>query len=514
MLKRAFTALGSELCVKATSTIIFATAAAIYCFIAYTSPGYDDEFYNIDKIEKAQNIFILLDHVNREDVHPSGQYVINYGLYKTLGSWPLVRVSGALLNFAALLLFVHSAALKSFEDRALSIMLIILSPTLLLWGTGVRWFAYYTPIFIALMLWIRQTEACAARFWLVFSGLLVVLFHINYVTLLWAGPLLLLAYVKRKPELRKEWTTALAALAAGAALCVPQAYYLVCFQLQNKDSQVGGFAKSFAFAAQGLLVNAGVFPLSALGILSVVLVLAVLAMIIRERGIRMALDPELCFLALSMGLIILSGLGVKARNVAPLTPLFNLTLIVLASRLEAARAARIGLACLGMINIVGVVDVALHRDTSKGSWNLPIAETMAIVEKEKEICGRRPFVVAVNEAVLTHALRGSSDNIVVGPYAPEPPEGQAVEAKPGDCFIALLTFRGSITKNSFQRMLKALPGVPKEEIAIGKDAYAEIKRRFDDDVPDYYVRILKFWPLSQRLDLSDWSAKQALYSGY
>src|SRR5262249_42935106 len=110
-------------------------------------------------------------------------------------------------------------------------------------------------------------------------------------------------------------------------------------------------------------------------------------------------------------------------------------------------------------------------------------------------------IVAVNEPVLSYLVAQSHVN-VVGPYRDLSPARALAERD--DCLIALLTFRGSISKEAFQRMLQALPERPVQEIFIGKDIYASIKQYFDSDIPDYYVRVLDFGVLNHKVTLTDW----------
>ena len=76
--------------------------------------------------------------------------------------------------------------------------------------------------------------------------------------------------------------------------------------------------------------------------------------------------------------------------------------------------------------------------------------------------------------------------------------------KKGDCLIAILTFRGSIPKSVYEHMRANLPQNPVDIRRMGEDPYANIKKRFDPDIPNYYVSILDFGKLEQGVTLPDW----------
>jgi hypothetical protein len=140
-------------------TLLFAIACTLFGWVALCSPGYEDDIYNITIIEKATDLFSLVSWTNSEDVHPPLQYVFNYLLFHALGSWSLVRLFSALLTVVALFVFMTEVKLRSSRDRVLAFVLVILSSTLLLWTTGLRWYGYYVPFFLFTITWLRRNVA-------------------------------------------------------------------------------------------------------------------------------------------------------------------------------------------------------------------------------------------------------------------------------------------------------------------------------------------------------------------
>ena len=486
---------------SAYSVVILVSVCALYVLVAYASPGYEDEFYNIPIVERATSFWAMIDQISREDVHPVGQYVINYLLFKCFNSWSIARVAGALASAFAVWSFVQSSDFEGTGKKTLALTLVALNPTLLLWCTGLRWLTYFVPLFLFTLIWLRRNISSPAAFWSVFTALLAGLFHINYITILLGPPILALAVYNRRESLSREAIVIAFTLGIGVLLCLPQFYFFFYYQRLNNSEQEGGIIQSMAGAAQGLLVNMGVFPLSMFGAASVILLFAVVIMIVRERGFSLIANKSVIFLGSAIVLMILSGVATKPRNLAPLVPVLMASLIVLASQLKAWRLAQGALLGVALINLVGIRNVVAHQDTAKGSWNLPVERVKTIVEQRAKSCRGR-LIVAVNEPVLTYALEQARTSVVVSPYGGLSPAGAVAE--PDDCLIALRSYRGSMSKDAYQRMLGDLPASPAEEILIDKDVYASIKSKFDPDIPEYYIRVLDFGIVGKKVVLNDW----------
>ena len=91
----------------------------LFSFIAYNSYGYDDEIFNIRHVESYSSLHSLIQsHLsgNFVDIHPLGQYVINYVLLKILGNWSLVRIAGALISSLSLWFFWCYIAARKWND--------------------------------------------------------------------------------------------------------------------------------------------------------------------------------------------------------------------------------------------------------------------------------------------------------------------------------------------------------------------------------------------------------------
>ena len=114
---------------------------ALYMVVAFFSPGYDDEYFNISVVGQAPSYGQIVAVANAGDVHPPGQYVINKILLDLLGSWPWARAVTAAIAAMTIVALWLSMEVQGAVHRAFAYLVICLSPSLLLWCTGLRWYA-------------------------------------------------------------------------------------------------------------------------------------------------------------------------------------------------------------------------------------------------------------------------------------------------------------------------------------------------------------------------------------
>lgn len=126
-------------------TLLCSISAILFLSIAYNSFGYDDEYWNIRMIEE-NSLIGLVTKIQTSDVHPPLSYIINFSLYKTFHNWQIVRLISALLYLVTL----GYAILKTKEKEAQLILILLLgfNPTIMLWVTSIRWYAYAVPLLI------------------------------------------------------------------------------------------------------------------------------------------------------------------------------------------------------------------------------------------------------------------------------------------------------------------------------------------------------------------------------
>lgn len=480
--------------------------SSLYVLVAYSSPGYDDEFYNISVVEQAPSFLAMIYKVSHEDVHPVGQYVFNYVLYDISGSWKFVRIFGGVLTSVSLFIYISYLNIRQTYYRAIAFVLLAMNSSFLLWCTGVRWYAYFTPVFIFAIIWLQRNTRSAPLFWSVLCSLLVVLFYINYIIIIIAPLMVAIAAVRRREHLLDEFRASLFSLLIAALICLPQIYYFYVYQLPNKAEQVGGMLQSLLGTIQGLFITSGIFPLSFLGILSILLISTAIVCVLKYYKFRVLEDYNVILISCAAILVAASGIGIKARNLTALVPLALGTIIFLASNISNRRQymiAKYSFMLLAIINIVGINNVVNHTNTTKGSWNLPVQQVKSLIEERRHTCSHR-VVVAVTDPVLAYTLPRSNDNIsVASPYYGGP-VSTAIVAEPGDCLMALLTYHGAMSNDTLKKLLGDLPAKPIQKSVLGRDSYADIKQIFDREIPEYYIRVLDYGDLRDRVTLSNW----------
>lgn len=150
---------------------------ALFSVTAFRSYGFDDKYANIRLIENASSCRDLIEIINREDVHPPVSYIINYILWIVTGNWNAVRLIGAIVSAASIWLYWyliffkktyaagHSADKAQKLNLLFSFIIICLNPTLLMWGTSIRWYTYFLPLVCVIGGLAHDTKLKKVPFW-------------------------------------------------------------------------------------------------------------------------------------------------------------------------------------------------------------------------------------------------------------------------------------------------------------------------------------------------------------
>ena len=471
-------------------------ALAVYVLVAIQSPGLDDEFFNIRgylAAERSESWRAFFDYASRDPVHPTGSYLLSFALRGLLGSWELVRAvkSAAVFLLAWLLLgrLFPSLRWKGLDLRPL----VLLSPSLLLWCTGLRWFGEATVLVLAAAAADRLVDRRRWSFF-PFLGLIVLaMIHVSYIGLV-LGPVLLAFHLLRHPSLRTQtWPLAasLLLLALGSALPLTEVLN------STRTDQTGSLLRSTAGTLHGVLVNHGIFPLSAAGVVTLLATATLFALLL-------ALRPRELFRSscgrLSIALLLalaLSGLGVKFRNVTPVLPLLYGTAFALAlssrpGERPAFRHLLQGSLLLFLAtSLYGLVNVLSHERTAKGSWNLPVAETVQTVKGLTDRC-ENALVVVWDPVLQYHLWNAGIDTADLGYDGGEPARDPAA-LRSTDCLFIVWTNRGTSGEAEFFSA-STLDLTTLAEIAADEDHAA--KARVDPLIPEYYVTIHSLDPLA------------------
>lgn len=205
------------------SVSVFASLVTLSALACILGTFYDDEIFNI---RRAAHPFVsLVDFVNflnSTDIHPPASYLLNKLTFEVLGNWKAVQLVNGTLNAAAIAWF-HFWMLGKVGERERFLLTFALATavTSQLWGTGLRWNAYFNPIFLVLFtVAMSKRPSVVARASFLAVGT-VLLFHISYLTVVAGAVLWAVFFTTSFSELRQTrplWLT----------LILPPLLFVVC----------------------------------------------------------------------------------------------------------------------------------------------------------------------------------------------------------------------------------------------------------------------------------------------
>jgi hypothetical protein len=474
---------------------------ALYALVGYQSYGFDDEFYNIRLIETLG--FGAVSHVQTTDVHPPGSYLINWVLFSLLGEWALVRTVGALMAAAAILFFIERLVRRGDIQSAVVALLVLgLSPSLLMWCTSLRWYAYFVPQLILLCAIVDTTSRF--RWWALSLGF-VSLAYIGYVAFLLLPALAWLFWQQdSRPPREKLFAAALPTL-VGLLLCSPQIQIFLTVHLGNSAEQTGSLVQSLMGFVVGHLSNSGVFPLSVAGLLSIsgstmIGWILLKNTIPRQRGISD--DSTMAYLTGGL-VLIASGLAAKFRNLVTLTPLQTLAIVSIDSE-KRSRWFWLGVTLLSIGNLWGVRNVVAHQGTAKLGWNMPYEKLFEELSQERDRCQRNLTVFTYDPSLAWH-LKNQGYAVISSVKG----IGEASSHNSG-CLVLLKTFAGNRGGASVERLVSDVPIFRETNVRVvrlGRDPNYVLKQKLDPSYPEYAVELSFAYIKSELPIASSWQAR-------
>ncbi|MEK6789890.1 MAG: hypothetical protein AABY68_13160 [Pseudomonadota bacterium] len=366
---------------------------ALYAFVAWQSWGFDDEIYNI-KLVEGLSLGQLFVAVQSDDVHPPLSYIINYLLFHALGSWSLVRVASA--SFVVLALALFCEQIREQHGRhgwRLAYVGLLLSPSILMWCTSIRWYSYLLPVLaIALILPKRRAGWV---YWMTGAAFCVVMSYISYIGLIASAGVLLWRYLNRDIS-EKHLTVIVVALLLSSLAYLPQVYYLLTVHLHNMGGQVAPLLYSLAGAGLTAFGNHGLFPVSVPAILLLGAWLVFLACNLRLRDF---VSREGLPLLAVVILLVASGLSFKYRNALILMPF--LFLWVSARGSSDTNLSRMFLGVLIFCTGIGLYHVVTHQSTLKHGWNINYGQVFNSIDELSAGCDEA-YVGTFDQVVIDH----------------------------------------------------------------------------------------------------------------
>lgn len=472
----------------------------LYGSVGYYSLGYDDEFTNIVMVERLG--FGVVQFFQGTDVHPPGSYFINALLYSVLGKWELVRLAGSLATAASLVYAVESVRRK-YGNRNAAVLLVLLglNPAILMWCTGVRWYAYFVP----LLIWLSITPARRGWwYWAKCFGGLFALAYLGYAAFIVAIPILML-YWQDSRETSKE--KAISMVKCGLPVAILYSYQLFIFltvHIKSKDPQMSSLVQNLVGFAVSQLGNQGVFPVSVAAALSATGLIGIVLLALRADLAGNLKNRFFIIYSIGAALTILTGLAGKFRNLVIVSPWQALWISTVRVRASQQRAYWLCLAALAAGNVWGDFNVATHQDTTKNSWNLPVGQLLADLAAKKDKCDGDLVVISHDVALAWHLDKGGYQQISPYPHRAMPQEALASKHR---CAILIKTYIGSLPPDAYQRMIgevSAMRYSKAEQHRYGRDRYHAIKKRQDPRYPEYAFETTTYSKVENLSALSSW----------
>lgn len=482
--------------------LIYFLILLVYIFVAYNSYGYDDELINIDLINNLKTESAISNHVIARDVHPPTHYLINKWLFDIFGSWSTLRIISAILVcFSGFFYIEKTRESNSLIEDFTLITIVALNPAFLLWGTSIRWYAYFIPVLFVLLS-AKKTES-SLKHWLLFTIAITLMSYIGYAGVFLIPSLFIIHWVKDQSKTNKKIKFALASLVTFGLLYSYQFYILINYQVKNSDGQIFSLTKSAIGFIITQISNQGVFPTSVAGILSIIgftlLYIRDFLLIIKQKKI------ETGIIAYLIGVIVffITGIAGKMRNFVALSPLQN----SLFFNPDQSKYKRLYLSALALIfcaNVWGMYNVSFHINTTKNSWNLPIDDLLNNLAQEN----KNTTLILNHDPLIGDVLIKKGYKI----YNPYINNKEQINTSSIEKVIVLKSFIGSIPKPHYDSLMISLDQIHNKNEKpvihkIGKNDYYQIKHKQDPSYPEYQIEIFRYNHVKDLNNLQIWNDK-------
>ena len=494
-------------------SLLFGLISFIFLYSAYTSAGYDDEFYNI-RLVREMSLLKMIQLLQSEDLHPPLSYILNYILFHLTDSWNLVRVCSALFFLAALGYWTKQ--LPSNKAKIWGLILLGLNPTILMWVVGIRWYAYMVP----LVLILSVLPSCNKwYYWPKFFLILMLIWFLGYIGFFLAIPYFFYYWLNDTSSWKKKLTIVIPLGILFALAYAYQAYIFLTVHSQmdlkqTNNQQVFDLKSSLSYYFSSVFSNQGVFPISLGGLFSItgsLLLYGSLLLIFKD--LRKKYD-WMIFALLSI-LFLASGIAGKVRNLVLLEPSRNRMFLELINSKK--KITWLGFLLVIIGNGIGLYNILNHSGTTKNALNIPVEKTMNFLENLEQkganeiyfthhptfdyhLITKQKKVVSFYNSLYFDSVYFKTTNIAS--------LQNQLPAQPHN-FTFILNYKGrSITQEHFDEMLGAMKQIKADTIKrfyLDKDPEYAIRRKLFPDYPEYTTVVIKYFGVKGNIaDLSVW----------
>ncbi len=458
----------------------FALIMVIYAAVGYFSPGFDDEYFNLMVVEHFGSE--IASYTQTTDVHPPLSYLLNNWLFKSFGKWEYVRMVSGILTATSIIAAISSLGRnRNINFSLLLIYLLAFNPAILMWGTSLRWYGYFLP----LLIWLIIVPENVKLLWPKFFLFMLLMGYLAYISFFILPSMFLYYWIKDKRDALIKIKAILIPGILSLLIYIPQLIIFFNVHYPRSGGQVFSLPSGLIGVLSTYFSNQGVFPLSVPGIASALGSGIVFLYLIIEVKKELK-GPYL--LSLFTGLIILLATRIagKMRNLMVLIPL---QAVWFAEKISTV-SSRWMLLAAGLIvygNLTGTYNVMMHEDTTKNSWNIPVNQLKEFVSS-KYSQQKSATLIYCHDPIITWHLE-KMGYPVRSQYAHQK---VTTEDKNFRTAIVIWTNPGYLPKklmDLYHFEITLLKRSSQTDYVLGIDKYAAIKRKKDPQYPDELVKI-------------------------
>jgi len=460
---------------------VFTYISISLLIIFYNHHYYDDEIFNLSKMSWSfSKIYI---YIQNHDVHPPLSYLINKSLYNLFFSYKAILIFSIIINVLALGYFYKFAKnkLRDNNSKVLLFLFVFINGGLLLWTNSVRWYAYWTPLFIILYTFLLKNRSLTSQKIINISMLLSVMTYINYLTFLLIVGLAIFFIFFRSDNINIK--NIIIFCLTYFFLSASQIFFFITVHMHNKESQVSSALNSFLNAIYGILNGGSVFIADPIFLLFSIFTFLILIFgfkrifIYRKEGINFFLLQNVGFLMILSFLMITTGVSGKYRNNIALSIPFYFIVSYFFYYIKNKKFKYIYLALALVLSVESTYNLISHANTSKNSYNMPIAKL------EKRILPSNKNLIFSHDPVISFYF--STKGYKVYDLARDKED----KVIPKDTNLYLVkTYQGSLSDQEYQKIVSLYKSISNKidelkKEKVGIDRYANIKNKLPGNRP-------------------------------
>ena len=339
------------------------------------------EIYNIvqfpEKILKPLSLKVS-DNITvfaKGDVHPPLSYLLNKMIYSLFSSYKAILVFSIFINVSALSYFYHFAEKKLVDkySKLLLFIFVFLNGGILMWTNGVRWYAYWVPLFIILYTFLLKHQKLDTKNLVIVGLLLSFMTYLNYLTFLLIISLFILFLTSRRNDFSFKNILILGALYF--SLCLYQLFLFIPVYANSKGSQNLEVIASTLSALYGFVNGGSVFLTNPVLIFFsfftlIIMVLGIKTILANNKAIDLTIIQSIVLFIGLILLMIITGVSGKYRNVIALSIPFYFIISYFLTYIKSVNIKRVYLFSALILSVISVFNLITRQDTAKNSLNL------------------------------------------------------------------------------------------------------------------------------------------------